>query len=53
MIEGKEGIEMKTLHSIQIAATVTSGVTVLKVLEFMFSQLPPNFGKEVELKPAP
>ena len=52
MLEGKGADEAKTLQSVQIAVKMGSAESVLKVLQFMFSQLPPSFGKEVELKPA-
>lgn len=53
MLEGLSVDEKKTMQSIQIAASVASGANVLQVLDFMLSQLPPAFGKGVELKPAP
>jgi len=53
MLEGLGGDEKQTMQAIQIAVSVASGANVLPILEFMLSQLPPSFGKEVQLKAAP
>ena len=49
---GMDVDEKKVMRSVQIAASMSSGANILNILEFMLSQLPPHFGKGVELKPA-
>lgn len=52
VLEGLEGDEKKTMQGIQAAASLSTDNSVLTVLEFMLSQLPPSFG-ERKLKTAP